>query len=359
MVKRLTIIFAFLLWAFVLTPHPALAHVKWFVDFSFADQPQPLNTAITPTFIGLLIFTMVALGIAALIDYRLRKSAWYQRIIQWFEARRDLSLLVLRIGLGMTLLLAWQGDRLLTPDLPLSSPVIGWFEFVLVLLLIFPQTTPLAGIGTLLLYGIGIVEHGAFYMLDYFIFVGVAVYLIVARMGDPTIRDVRIPALYFSVGFSLIWVALEKVVYPQWGLEILADNPVLTLGFDPRFFLLGAAFVELALGYLFIIGLLERPIALLVTLVFFGTTLVFGKTEVIGHTIIHAALIVFLLEGTARTYRAPVDIHQKLGWRVAFTSVNFALLTLIFLALYALAAGQTYQATVTAFLNPYYDLWMG
>ena len=40
-------------------------------------------------------------------------------------------------------------------------------------------------------------------------------------------------------------------------------------------------------------------LALLITLVFFATTLVFGKLEVIGHTMLHAALIVFLIEGSA------------------------------------------------------------
>jgi hypothetical protein len=112
------------------------------------------------------------------------------------------------------------------------------------------------------------------------------------------------------------------------------------------FFLVAAAFVELALGYLFIIGLLERPIALVVTLVFFGTTLVFGKTEVIGHTIIHTALIAFLLEGTARTYPAPIDIHKRLEWRIAFASVNFALLLALLLIPYSLIAQRTYEIAI-------------
>jgi uncharacterized membrane protein YphA (DoxX/SURF4 family) len=211
---------------------------------------------------------------------------------------------------------------------------------------------PIAGAGTLVLYALGVLEHGAFYMLDYFIFVGVGIYLMVARLSNARLQSLRIPALYFSVGFSLVWVALEKIVYPQWGLDVLANNPALTLGLDPAFFLLAAAFVELALGYLLIIGLLERPMAVVITLVFFTTTLIFGKTEVIGHTIIHAALIAFLLEGTRRSmYPAPIDIHRTLTWRMAFAAVNFVLMVAVLLVPYILLAQNTYNDAL-AFVHP-------
>jgi uncharacterized membrane protein YphA (DoxX/SURF4 family) len=339
-----------LLWLLAISPFVASAHVKWFADWSFADQPTPLDRLLNPIVIGLGLFTMFALTIAVFLDRRLRDIAWYKNIIAWFDNRQAFAPLALRIGLGMTLMLAWAGDRLLTPDLALSSPVWGWFQFVLALLLIFPQTTPLAGVGTLVLYAVGVLEHGAFYMLDYFIFVGVGIYLIVANLKNERMRGLRIPALYFAVGFSLMWVAVEKLIYPQWGLDILSQNPVLTLGLDPLFFLTSAAFIELALGYLLIIGLLERPLSIVITLVFFTTTLIFGKVEVIGHTIIHAALIAFLLEGTTKApYPAPIDIHRKLNWRMAFAAVNFALLTLILVIPYEVMANTAYNNAIVYF----------
>jgi hypothetical protein len=149
-----------------------------------------------------------------------------------------------------------------------------------------------------------------------------------------------------------VWVAIEKIIYPQWGLGVLSDNPALTMGLDPAFFLLAAAFVELALGYLLIIGLLERPMAILITLVFFTTTLFFGKTEVIGHTIIHAALIAFLLEGTRRTvYPAPINIHRTLPWRMAFAAVNFVLMVAVLLVPYQLMSQAAYGDAL-AFIHP-------
>ncbi|HEX6041646.1 MAG TPA: hypothetical protein VFZ20_26575, partial [Longimicrobium sp.] len=124
----------------------------------------------------------------------------------------------------------------------------------------------------------------------------------------------------------------------QWALYVLDQHPQLALGFDVRFFLLGAAFVEFSLGYLLIINLLQRPLALVITLVFFTTTLVFGKLEVIGHTPIHAALVVFLLEGQGSVYRPPITFHKRMGLRTAFAAVNFAVLLAILLPLYAAAA---------------------
>ena len=74
---------------------------------------------------------------------------------------------------------------------------------------------------------------------------------------------------------------------------------------------------------------------------FFTTPLVFGKVEVIGHTTLHAALIVFLLHGLGTVYRAPVTFHRRLPLRVAFAAVNFALAVAILLPAYQ--AGAWYQ----------------
>lgn len=358
--KKMRLLWFALIWLLGLSPLVASAHVKWFTTWSFADAPTTLAEIVTPVSVGLLLLTMVALGLAVFIDLKLQKQAWYQRISAWFEARKGAAPLALRIGLGMTLLLAWQADTLLVPYLGLSNEWVGWLQFGLALLLIFERTTPIAGVGILGLYGLGIVQFGGFYMLDYLLFVGVAIYLMVYANRNPRIRALRIPALYFTVGFSLFWVAIEKLIYPQWGLAILADRPLLTLGLDPRFFLTSAAFVELALGYLFIIGLLERPMALLVTLVFFTTTAVFGRVEVVGHTIIHATLIVFLLEGSkASPYSAPIMIETKTWRRVAFASVNFVLLLALLVVPYALLAQEAYRTSAGVVFTPLLQLLLG
>jgi len=193
------------------------------------------------------------------------------------------------------------------------------------------------------LYAIGVFRFGPFHMLDYVVYAGIGYYLAVSGAGERKIRGTGLPALYATVGFSLCWVALEKMVYPQWGLYVLEQNPSLSLGLPLSFFLLAAAFVEFSLGYLLIINLLQRPLALVITLVFFTTTLVFGKVEVIGHTPIHAALVVFLLEGPGRVYRPPIALHRGLGLRTAFAAVNFALLLALLFVPYTYGAARLYR----------------
>ena len=115
------------------------------------------------------------------------------------------------------------------------------------------------------------------------------------------------------------------------------------MGLDIRFFLMAAAFVEFSLGYLLIINLLQRPLALVITLVFFTTTMIFGKQEVIGHTPLHAALIVFLLEGPGATFAPPIALHRRMGLRTAFAAVNFLLLLAVMTIPYAYGARRAYQ----------------
>jgi hypothetical protein len=327
--------------AAAMVPRTAHAHVKWFAEFSFADRPLSLRDAATPAFFALAALSMAAIAALVWVDRRLEDAPWYRRVNGWLADRRGEALLVMRIGMFATLLLAWQADALLAPELRIRGGWIGWIQFVLALLLLFPRTVPVAGGGLIALYLLAAARFGAFHLLDYLFFAGVGWYLLTSRAGE-RVRGTGIPALYATIGFSLCWVALEKIVYPQWALYLLDQHPRLALGLDLRFFLLAAAFVELALGYLLVINLLQRPLALVITVVFFLTTTVFGKLEVIGHTPIHAALIVFLLEGPGSVYRPPIAMHRRMGLRTAFAAVNFALLLAVLLPLYA--AGATAQA---------------
>lgn len=329
--------------AFVVTSSTAYAHVKWFADFTFADEPLSVGQVLTPTLIALIALTSVVLGALVWIEPRLHGLGVYRGIEKALESRRHRAMDVMRIGVGVTLLLTWQADALLVPELSIGAEWLGWFQFVVALLLLDRRTTPFAGAGLILLYAIGIYQFGFFHMLDYPYYAGAGYFLIVAGSKSERLAGTALPALYLTVGFSLCWVALEKLVYPGWGLYILQENPHLALGLDMVFFLKAAAMVEFGLGFILIIGLLERPIALVITLVFFTTTLVFGKLEIIGHTLLHAALIVFLLEGVGRVYRPPYTFHEKMPLRVAFGALNVIVLFFLLLFPYTWAARSIYE----------------
>ncbi|HEX9951879.1 MAG TPA: hypothetical protein VGB53_08940 [Rubricoccaceae bacterium] len=328
--------------ALALAPRAASAHVKWFSDFAFTDPPLALRDVLTPTFWALTALSVVALGALVLLDTRLDRTPGYARVSAWLDGYRDRSGLVLRIAAGAVMLLNWQADVLLAPELTGAPPWAGWAQFGIALALLFRKTVPLAGAGLLALFAVAVAQAGAFHMLDYLYLVGVGVAFLVSTAPNARIRGLALPGLYATVGFSLCWVALEKLVFPQWGLYVIEQNPALALGFPVAFFLTAAAFVELALGYLLLIGLLERPLALVITLVFFTTTLIFGKMEVIGHTMIHAALVVFLIEGTGTMYRPPADFHRRTPLRVAFAGVNFAVLLVALLVPYTWGAARVH-----------------
>lgn len=312
----------------------AFAHVKWFSDFTFADKPRSLEAILSPTFWALTALSVVVIALLVFLDYRTSKAGILERMKGWLEARKQYSLTIMKAATAAVLLLSFQSGALFVPDLAAGHPAIAWIEFFFALLLLLPQAVSFVGLGLLGLALYGVSLYGWFHMLDYTLVLGVGYYLFVNGFSSDKVKETGLIALYLGVGFSLCWVAMEKLVFPSWSLILLHENPQLTLGFHPDFFLKAAAFIEFALGYLMMICLLQRPLALVVTLVFFMTTLVFGKTEVVGHTLIHAALIVFLLQGRGREYTPPIKWHKPLSMRILFAGVNFILLLGLMLFVY-------------------------
>ncbi|MEM7125994.1 MAG: DoxX family membrane protein [Chloroflexota bacterium] len=324
---------------------PAFAHVKWFSEFNFMTSPLSIGEVVTPTYMGLVALSTIVIAGMVLVDRRLDGIGWYQRINEWLTGRESSSVMVIRAAMAAVLLISWSADAVLAPELESSFQMLVWLQFIVALLLLFPQTVALGGAGILAIYIGTVFEFGLFHMLDYLHYVGIGLYLLVNQLNLVRLRSAGLPVLYATVGFSLIWLGYEKLFYPSWSLYLLEQNPALALGFPPYFFLQGAAFVEISLGFLLLIGLLERPLAAVITLVFFTTTMVFGKVEVIGHTPLHAALVVFLLSGAGTIYKPPIAIHERLNWRVAFAAINFVLIVALFIFAYSWSAqGQFTQA---------------
>ena len=319
---------------------PAFAHVKWFSDIDWATAPRTVSEITTPTFWSMFALTLVTLVAAIALDEWANKSRPLQSITKWFASRANYSLLVVRVAAFATLLVAWQQGTLLTPETELANPWIERLQFVTIVLLLFPRTTTLAGLLFLTIWTYGAVQFGIFHMLDYVNAVGVGYFLLVRPMTNKTLRATALPVLYSTVGFSLIWLGCEKLVYPQWALYLLEQNPLLTLGLPAEFFLTAAAFVEIGLGFLLIICLFSRSLSITITLVFFLTTCVFGKVEIIGHTLIHASLIVFLLEGAGHSFTPPSMFHKTRFMRMAFATVNFSIALFVLLNAYLFLAPQ-------------------
>jgi uncharacterized membrane protein YphA (DoxX/SURF4 family) len=308
---------------------PASAHVKWFSNYDFQQRPLNFSELNTPVFWGLFILSIFTIVGLVYLDKLAEKSQLYLKVNGFLDRYADQGPIIMRVAMGAVLLMSWQGDTVIAPEIAIQNPIWGWFQFLLALFLLFKETTPLAGLGIIFLYFKGIDEHGFFHMLDYVVYPAVGLFLILSYQKIEKLKNLDLPVLYSGLGFSLCWVAFEKMIYPYWGISVLAQQPALTMGLRPDFFLLSCAFVEFSLGYLLIICLLHRPLAIIVTLTFFTTTAFFGKTEVVGHTILHGALLVFIVKGPGHYYQAPVRFHKNFWLRSLFSAVNFVILFVI------------------------------
>lgn len=340
-VKIITLLFCI----FIAGIQSADAHVKWFTSGSYADRPLTLGEVISQLFLILLCVCILTISLGVYLDNTLSKSMWYGRLNVWLETRKDYAYIVMRVAAAMLFLLSWQSDAMLAPTLRLPNDWmwLGWYQFILALLLIIPRTTPIAGAGVILLYLFGIRIYDPFHMLDYMMFFGCGFYLAFRKHKNPKLQVASLTLLYLTVGFSLCWVALEKFIYPDWSLFLLKKHPDLALGLNYNFFLTSVAFIEFSLGYLLLVCLLQRPLAVIITFVFVLTTITFGKVEVIGHTLIHGCLIVFLLEGPGLVYKKITDTFKNIFKRILANNVFFIVLLVALISLYHVMAQVKYD----------------
>lgn len=327
-------------------PSAVVGHVKWFSDFDFRDRPLSFNEITTGYFWFFLVLAAAVIAVLPIADRWLESLKAYADIDMRLRRAEPYTGPIMRYSTAVVLLLTWQARTLLAPELYEQSPWIGWAHFVVAIILLATKANRVAAAGLLGLWLLGVYFNGAFHMLDYLHFVGIAIFIYYCDHEDLKKRELGIPALYFAVGFSLVWLGFEKLVYSGWSVSLLEVRPVLRLGMPVDFFLTGAAFVEIALGVLLILGLLGRPLSLVITLVFICTTLVFGRNEIIGHTPVHAALVVFLIHGEGTVYRAPFSFSRKLWQQCVFAGVSLLAVTLGLGSLYIVGARQEHRAAV-------------
>lgn len=345
-----------------LFPLSALAHVKWFSNFNYDQPPLLLSQLGSPSFWGLFALSLISLPLLVWTDKLGEKWLPYQKCNHFLDRYSGNGGLIMRVTMGAVLLMAWQSDSIVAPEISSPSPILSWIQFAMALCLIFRETVILTGVGMILLYVVGIDTQGAFHMLDYVVYPAVGLYLILSHMHNEKMKNLDLPVLYSGLGFSLCWVAFEKLIYPYWGLSVLTQAPALAMGLNHEFFLMSCAFIEFTLGYLLMICLLHRPLAVIISLVFFITTSFFGKTEVLGHTILHGALLVFIVKGPGSYYQAPIRFHKSLWLRSVFAMVNFVILFAVLIYPYEKMAQTIYaksKAEALAHQHPKLDVPKG
>jgi hypothetical protein len=278
-------------------PNHALAHVKWFAPADISENPLGPAEIFGPLFWSSAAFACLALFLASLVE----QTSLGRRV----AARVDTAIArsgpvepILRVATGSFFLSLWaHGGILLTPELPTDSVPVEWLQFGISACMLHRRLLPLGGLGILVLYFHGVGQSGLFHMLDYMFFLGLAAHLALSASTRNTLLAFRMPVLRISLALSLMWVGVEKLLYPHWTLYVMEQHPIITFGFDPHAMTVLAGIVEFSLAFsLLWTPLIRRGAALVLAALMSVAILEFGKVDAIGHIVPIAVLIAIAID---------------------------------------------------------------
>jgi hypothetical protein len=321
----------------------AAAHVKWFVNCNVSDDPLPPFAVFTITFFQFLALFLTLFSLACLAERTAFGSMLLGLLNRCTAPLRDRADEFLRAAAAISFALLWaDGGLILTPELKASSMSLSAIQLLMPIYLFSRATVPAAGAGIIVLYGYGIAAYGLFHMLDYPVFLGLGVYLVLSASHNVNLLALRFHVLRWTVALSLLWPAMEKFLYPSWVAAIAIVHPELTLGFPVATVITAAGIVEFGLSFaLFWTPLVRRLAALALILLLTAATFDFGKVDGIGHLMIVAILLVVVADQAGKPQRC----HPALAPIVS----SSALLATIFLY----AGGHTlYYGSKSAALAP-------
>lgn len=325
---------------------PALAHVKWFCSIADVTQP-PIAIAemMTP------VAAVVCIGFTALVFLGFLIDGTFAR--RWpglaTSGRKyvEIEENLVRLAVGAFFLLLWdkgavvlweRGDSILTPELMATASWMGALHVAVAVAVIWRSTCFIAAAAICVLYGYGVTRYGIFHMVDYVFFPGIAAYLALTSIGTPGAHRLRVPLLSGGLAFGLMWTAVEKLVYPDWTIYVIAEHPDLAFGFPWPFVVVMASFVEFTLAFFVMTGRgLVRVGAAGYAAIFVAAVPEFGHLDAVGHIPIVGILLVVCLHGAS-----PLQRLFRIQDREPLTN--------------ALAISGLFLASLTAFVTMYYGL---
>ena len=329
--------------ALALIPAEASAHVKWFC--STADVTQPplaLVRVLTPPFALLCGGFLVLVFAGFLLDGEVARR--WPRLASSGRLHADTEEKLVRLATGAYFLLLWnkgavvlwqRGDAILTPELMAGVAWMGAVQFAVAVAVAWRPTCILAAAGIATLYGYGVAQFGAFHMTDYVFFPGIAAYLALTSIGTPRALRLRVPLLSGGLAFGLMWTAVEKFLFPEWTLAVIAEHPAIAGGFPVGFVTVVAGFIEFTLAFYFMTGRgLVRFGAAAYAAIFLVAIPEFGHLDSVGHIPVVAILAVVCLRGASPLPRL-LGIAGRAGVVHAGSIAAFYLVSLTgFIAMY-------------------------
>jgi len=329
LVQKKKIVFLILL-LMIASPLTAFSHVKWFTNLE--PVKEPIEHILSSEFITVSILTAIVLAILTQLLPKLDKISLIIKIDNTLDSFRKYSRYILKYGTALSFILQVLNGTMFAPEFTIHhtwQTVLMWLIIIFLFIPHHLSTKIAAGIMFFLFLYIWKIT-GWFHMLDYGFYLAI---IGVFFVGKTKLESKGFPFLYLGTGLSLCWVAVEKWVYPAMTIDIIHHHQVPTFGFAPDIFVVLSAFIEFVVGYLLVVGILNRLLAVVVTILFILTTTIFGYTEVVGHAMIHVILIIFIIEGVS-FYDPPISIHKTRIDQMIFVFLNFIFVLSTFLLIY-------------------------
>jgi hypothetical protein len=312
----------------------ASAHVKWFCAYDIAGQPIGLENVLCPDFEFLAGISVLLLMSGCLAEGTYLGEAVLRVLDRTTRYMCDNTELMFRAACGFFFVAIWAtGGILLTPELKTDSNIVGAIQLGIAAGTLSRRTMPLSALGIAALFAIATWQYGIFHLADYPVFLGVAGYLALVGFQRDFFGVRPIDVARWTAGVTLMWASVEKWAYPEWSYPLLTTHPGMTLGLDPVFFMRAAGAVEFALAFaLMWTPLVYRLAAIILAGMFISAVLAFGKIDLIGHTLIVAALIAIIADDGGKKelvrypWLAPVGYASALGMFLAAYYVAHAVI---------------------------------
>lgn len=312
----------------------ASAHVKWFCAYDVAGQPIGLENVLCPDFEVLAGLSVLMLMSGCLAEGTYFGAAVTNALDRATTLVRDNTELMFRGACGFFFVAIWAlGGILLTPELKTDSHWIGAIQLGIAAGMLSRRTMPLSALGIAALFSVAIWNYGIFHLADYPVFLGIAAYLALTGLQRDFFGARPIDIVRWSAGVTLMWASVEKWAFPEWSFPLFASHPTMAMGFDPVFFMRAAGAVEFALAFALIWTPLVRRIgAAILAGMFISAVFAFGKVDLIGHTLIVAALFALIADDGGKKalvrypWLLPVGYASALGVFVACYYAAHALL---------------------------------
>jgi hypothetical protein len=319
---------------------PADAHVKWFCAYDVTVPPLPLNQVLTPTFLLIAVGFAILLFVGFALDRAAVRSGWSAVLDRFAAKTARFQSATVRAGVGVFFFSLWSlGGIILTPELQTASSVIPWIQLAIAVGTLTKWTSLLSGLGILGLYGFAERQYGFFHLMDYPVFIGIAIYLILTPFQRRGRLDLRMPILYATAGFTLMWAAIEKFGYPMWTEPLLIEHSRITLGMDFDVFMIMAGFVEFTLAFFLITGTALLRLGTFYLFFIFAVAIIdFGMIDAVGHLLIIVALGIMTLNGKT-VLQDQFRLDDKMGVLSeagAMTALSFVVLAGFFGLYYGL-----------------------